>query len=1163
PSLLERALDGLLRRHAALRTVFPVVGGEPMQYVVPGSHYTLPAEPFAVDDGAALQARLAAETARPFDLAAGPLFRALLLRGEGEDVLLLVIHHLVFDGWSTGVLLRELGALYDAFARGEPATLPSLPARYADYALWQRERLARVEDAQLAWWRARLAGAPALLELPTDRPRPAAQSHRGAQHRLRLPRELMERARALGRDEGATLHMVVLAALSVVLARHAGAEELVVGSIHAGRTHPDAEPLVGFFANTLPIRAELAGDPDFRGSVRQVRDRTLEAYDRQDVPFDRLVEAVCPVRSPSHAPLVQVAFAFQDAPAAGLRLGDAEVRYEWVDPGTAQFDLSLLLDEDEAGAAGVVEYATDLFDAATVARLAGHLEQVLAQAVAAPDGALSRLSLLTDAERRLLEDWNRTEAPFPAELCIHQLFEAQAARTPHAVALVCEERTVTYGALNARANRLAHRLMALGVGPEDRVGVCMRRGPEMVAALLAVLKAGGAYVPLDPAYPAERLAFTLRDASVAALLTEPELRCLAPVADGVAVLDATDDGGLGDEPAHDPAPRATPRNLAYLIYTSGSTGVPKGVAIEHRSAVAMLAWGADVYPADVLDGMLASTSICFDISVFELFLPLSVGGRVIIVENALALPKSAVAAQVRLVNTVPSAIAALLKAGGIPAGVRTVNLAGEPLRPELADAVYARPGIEKVYDLYGPSEDTTYSTFALRAPGGPETIGRTIANSRAYVLGPGMQPLPVGVAGELYLGGMGLARGYLGRPSLTAERFVPDPFSAEPGARLYRTGDRIRWKSDGTLEYWGRLDNQVKVRGYRIELGEVESALRRHPGVRECVVVVREDAPGDRRLVAYLAGDADADALRAHLKTTLPEYMVPGAFVVMDHLPLNPNGKIDRKALPAPGPAASPSPAAPRTPVEEVLAAIWGEVLGREQVGAGDDFFALGGHSLLATRVVSRIAEVFGVELTMRALFEAPTLAALAARVEAARRADTMPSAPLVAVDRAGPLAASFAQERLWFLNRLRPDSAFYVIPIALRFTGALDPRALERALGEVVRRHEALRTTFAEREGAPVQVIAPFAGFALPSIDVTSVDGDAREAAIERAMAEGAARPFDLERGPLYRASLLRFAEDDHLLLLSVHHAVCDEWSTGVLFAELSALYRAFRDGT
>ncbi|HEX8694997.1 MAG TPA: amino acid adenylation domain-containing protein, partial [Longimicrobium sp.] len=996
--------------------------------------------------------------------------------------------------------------------------------------------------------------------------RPAVQTFRGASVPVELSLELLERLQALGRSEGATLYMTLLGAFQVLLGTYAGSEDVVVGSPIAGRTRKEVEELIGFFVNTLVLRTDLSGDPSFREVLRRVRETTLGAYAHQEVPFEKLVEELRPERSLSHSPLFQAMFTLQNADDGGTGGALAGLNVSEVDAegASAKFDLSLSLTATSHGLRGWLTYGTDVFESGTVERMVRHLERVLEQVAADADARLSRLDLLGEAERALvLEAWNRTEAEYPADRCIHELVEAQAARTPGAVAVVFEGAELTYVGLDERANRLARHLVRLGVGREARVGVCLERGIEMIVSLLAVLKAGGAYVPLDPAYPAERLAFTLADSGVVALLTQESLRSTLPVPDGVTVVSV--DGaasGIAAESADRLARRSVPRSLAYLIYTSGSTGVPKGVAIEHESAVALLSWAAAVFTAEELSGVLAATSISFDLSVFEIFLPLALGGRVIVVENALALPRSAAADQVRLVNTVPSAIAALLKSDGIPSGVRTVNLAGEPLRAELVDALYARGGIERVYDLYGPSEDTTYSTWTLRRAGGPTTIGRPISNTRAYVLGAALLPLPAGVPGELYLGGRGLARGYLGRPGLTAERFVPDPFG-EPGARLYRTGDRARWRTDGTLEYLGRLDAQVKVRGFRIELGEVEAALRRNPGVTDCVVLAREYAPGDRRLVAYVVGGVETDALRAHLRQSLPEYMVPSAFVPLEALPLTPNGKLDRKALPAPELApAEETYVAPRTPAEEVLAGIWAEVLRLERVGVRDNFFELGGHSLLATRVVSRIRAVFAVELPLRALFEGPTIAEMAGRVEEMRRAE-LPALPaVVPVERTGALPLSFAQERLWFLDRLEPGSSTYNIPVAWRLGGALDEAALERALGEIVRRHEALRTVFTEVDGSPVQVVAPFGGFALPVEDLSGLSEADREAAVEHRAAEEAGRPFDLSEGPLFRATLLRLGGEDHVLLLSMHHVVSDGWSMGVLFRELSALYGAYREG-
>jgi len=1171
PAALERALGEIVRRHEALRTTFAEVDEAPVQVVAPFGGFALAVEeldaPGEADREAVARRRAGEEAARPFDLAAGPLFRASLLRlGEEDHVLLISMHHVVSDGWSLGVLFRELSALYAAYRDGGESPLPELGVQYADYAVWQREQLAgEVLDRQLAYWREQLAGAPELLELPTDHPRPAVQTYGGATVPVRFSAELLERLQALGRSEGTTLYMTLLGAFQVLLSRYGGIEDIVVGSPIAGRTRGEVEELIGFFVNTLVLRTDLSGDPSFRETLRRVRDVTLGAYENQEVPFEKLVAELQPERSLSHSPLFQVLFTLQNTGGAegalsGLTVSD-------VDAGlaNAKFDLSLVLAATSRGLHGELIYGTALFEPGTIGRMVGHLERVLEQVAADADTPLSRLDLLGQAERSVvLEEWNRTEAEYPADRCIHDLVEAQAARTPGAVAVVVEDESLTYAELDERANRLAHHLVRLGVGSEARVGVCLERGMEMIISLLAVLKAGGAYVPLDPAYPAERLAFTLADSGVVVLLTQESLRSTLPLADGVTVVSV--DGAASEiaaESAESPARRAVPRSLAYLIYTSGSTGVPKGVAIEHESAVALLAWAANVFTAEELSGMLAATSISFDLSVFEIFLPLSLGGRVIVVENALALPGSSAASEVRLVNTVPSAIAALLKSDGIPSGVRTVNLAGEPLRAELVDALYARGGIERVYDLYGPSEDTTYSTWTLRRAGGPTTIGRPISNTLAYVLGASLLPLPAGVPGELYLGGRGLARGYLGRPGLTAERFVPDPFSGEAGARLYRTGDRARWRADGTLEYLGRLDAQVKVRGFRIELGEVETALRRSPGVTDCVVLAREDAPGEKRLVAYVVGGADVEALRAHLRQSLPEYMVPGAFVSLDQLPLTPNGKVDRKALPAPDHAPVEGEyVAPRTPVEEVLAGIWAEVLRIERVGVRESFFELGGHSLMGIRVVSRIRVVLGVELPLRVLFEGPTVAELALRVEEMRRADLPVLPPVAPTERTGAMPLSFAQERLWFIDRLDPGSTAYNIPVAWRLGGALDHSALERALGEIVRRHEALRTTFTEAGGSPVQVIAPFRGFTLP-VEELAVAGEAdREGAVRHRADEEAARPFDLAAGPLFRAALLRVDAEDHVLLISMHHVVSDGWSLGVLFRELSSLYAAYREG-
>jgi amino acid adenylation domain-containing protein len=1167
---LERALGEVVRRHEALRSVIRADGtGEPEQVVLPHEPFVLAADDLSAVPSDAreeeVRRRVHDEIRRPFDLARGPLFRARLLRLEpGEHVLVLAMHHVVSDGWSLGVLFRELGALYQAFSRGAPSPLGELPLQYADFAAWEREHLddARLA-AEVAWWQRALRDAPAVLELPSDRPRPPVQSHRGARLRVTLPHALAEEVRALARREGATPFMVMLAAFHVLLWRWSGQEDVVVGSPVAGRTRAETEGLIGFFVNTLALRADLSGDPPFRALLHRVREATLGAYQHQELPFERLVEALHPGRSLSHAPVFQTVFALQNSTPAELTLPGVRMEVMPTESGTARFDMEWLFWEREEGITGTIDYATDLFDGATVERMIGHYRRVLQAAAARPDTALSALPLLDAAERELVvHRWNDAAGAPPAEGCIHVLFECQARRTPDAAAILDGESTLTYAELEARANALARRLRGLGVGAEVRVGIHLPRGADLVAALLAVLKAGGAYLPLDPAYPAERLAFMLEDADAAVVLTTSALRdSLPPAAARIVALDAEEDANAEgiDLPAVDPA------SLAYLIYTSGSTGRPKGVQIEHRSAAVLLRWAEQAFAPEERAGVMACTSICFDISVFEIFFPLATGGAVVMARDALALPELPRRGAVTLLNTVPSAAAELVRAGLIPPSVRTVCLAGEPLPRALADALYATGTVRRVLNLYGPSEDTTYSTWSVVENGpAPVTIGGPVAGTRAYVLDAWMRPVPVGVPGELYLAGAGLARGYLGRPALTADRFVPDPLGAA-GERLYRTGDRVRWTAAGVLDFMGRADHQVKVRGFRIEPGEVEAVLRRDASISDAVVTARGDGDA-RRLVAYVvpaAGtEVDAAALRAHLRGQLPEFMVPQTFSVLERLPLTPSGKVDRRALPEPeGEESARAYVAPRTETEAVLAGVWAQVLGRGRVGVHDDFFELGGHSLLAAQAMTRAAASLGVDLPLRALFEAPSVAALAARLDAAESDGARPLPPIVPVPANAEPPLSFAQERLWVAHRLEGGGAAYHMPAAWRLRGALDTAALRRALAEIVRRHEPLRTGFALRGTRPVQVVHPAGGFAVQVDDLAHL-GDGAEAVARRIAREDAEQSFDLEHGPLVRARLLRLAADDHVLLLVLHHAAGDGWSFGVLAREIAALYAAFARG-
>jgi amino acid adenylation domain-containing protein/FkbM family methyltransferase len=1169
---LERTLGEIVRRHETLRTTFHDRGGVPVAVAAPPGPFTLPVEDLSGLNPDAREAevrrRADGEVARPFDLAAGPLFAPRLLRlGDQEHVLVLGMHHIVTDGWSMGVLARELGTLYAAFSRGEPSPLPEPEVQYADFAAWQRAQLAgEALERHLDWWRERLAGAPELLALPTDRPRPAVQRFRGARVPVSIPDGVLERLRALGRREGVTVFAMALAAFQLLLARYAATGDVVVGSPVSGRARPEVEPLIGFFVNTLVLRADLSGDPTVRELLRRSRDATRAALEHQELPFERLVEALRPERSLGHSPLVQVMFALHHAETAadaGAHAGGPRVEVVPQRNDSVRMDLSLSLTTRGDGMRGELAYAADLFDRATAERMAGHFARLLEAVAARPGARLSRIDMAGDEERtRVLHEWSGTDAAYPAGGCV-ALFEARAAQTPEAGAIRLGARTLTYRALDQAANRLAHHLAARGVGPEARVGIVARRAPETVVALLAVLKAGGAYVPLDPAYPAERLRFMLRDSGARTVVCAgglpPGLE--AEGVPGLLDLDAEADA-IAARPAHPPRVEAGADALAYVVYTSGSTGRPKGVLVSHRGIPNLALGHIAARRMDETSRVLQFASFSFDALVSELFTTFLAGGTLVMAAPDDLVPGAALEATLRregvTIALLPPSVLALLSPHDLPA-LRTVVSAGEA-----ADAALVErwsPG-RRLLNTYGPTENTVGSCWAACvADGRTPPIGRPLPNLRAYVLDGAGEPSAVGVPGELYLGGPGVARGYQGRAGLTAGRFVPDPFGAAPGARLYRTGDRVRWRGDGVLEFMGRVDAQVKVRGFRVEPGEVEAALRRLPGVADCVVAARALRPGDTRLVAYVAGGAGADALRDGLRHTLPEHMVPSVFVRVDALPRTPGGKVDRAALPAP--AADDDGAryvAPSTDTEAVLAGIWADVLGRERVGVREGFFDLGGHSLLATRMASRVRQAFAVELPVRAVFEAPTVALLARRVDALRGRGDAPAAPVARAGRGGPLPLSFAQERLWFLSRVQPESPLYNISMALRLSGPLDAAALEGALGGVVRRHEALRTTFSDERGAPAQVVAPFAGFALAVDDLTGLDAAEREAAARRRAEEDAARPFDLAAGPLFRAALLRLAGDEHVLLVSMHHTVSDGWSAGVLFRELSALYRAAR---
>ena len=1186
---IRQAFQKLVERHPSLRTTFKAVEGTPVALVCEEVEASFDFEDGALWSEALLNERLMQLALRPFDLESGPLLRVnLFRRADAEYVLMVVAHHIVVDFWSLAILVHELGELYEAEQHGRAASLASISKTYSNYVGWQMEMLKGAEGERLwGYWEKQLGGALPVLNLHGDRLRPAVQTYRGASYTFELDAELARRLRGLGKNHDATLYMTLLAAFQTLLYRHTGQEDILVGSPAAGRSRAAFSNTVGYFVNPLVLRANLSGSPNFTQFLSSVRRTVLDAFAHQDYPFALLVKQLQPERDVSRSPLFQVTFVLQQAQllkeqglaafalgeaGAQLRLGELTLEAMALEQRVAQFDLSLVMAEVGGGLLASLEYNTDIFDETSIRQMAGHFRTLLEGIVADPSQQVSSLPLLSDEDRRqLLVEWNDTGREYPHQSCVHQLFEEQVARTPESAALVFEDQALSYQELNARANQLASRLRALGVSAESRVGILLERSVEMVVSLLAVLKAGGAYVPLDPEYPGERVRFMLEDAEVCVLVSEQRLvERVGGTSAPIVCLDQEWEE-LSPQDSENVDSGVAAENLAYVIYTSGSTGTPKGVAITHRSATTMLRWAQEVYSPEQLRGVLASTSISFDLSVFELFLPLSVGGQVILARDALELPHLAASGEVSLVNTVPSAMAELIRTAGVPETVKTVNLAGEALKAELVRQVYEQTGVAQVWNLYGPSEDTTYSTFALIAKetNGLVPIGRPVACTQVYLLDQRLEPVPVGITGELYLGGDGLARGYLGRPALTAESFIPNPFGTKAGARLYRTGDLARYMPDGNIEYLGRVDHQVKIRGYRVELGEVEAKLLGHSGVRETVVMAREDEQRGARLVAYVVAEEEESVtglqLQRYLRGDLPEYMIPGQYVMIERMPLTSNGKVDRGALRQLDSLSSESEipyAAPSDQIEEMLVEIWAAVLGVKRVGIHDNFFELGGHSLLAAQAMSRVQKAFQAELPLRLLFESPSVAAFAEQMAAMRKDNVASSPPIQPVSREESLPLSFAQQRLWFLDQLEPGGHAYNMPGAVRISGPLDGTALGQSLGEIVRRHETLRTSFPLTGGEPVQVVIAPARLVLPVIDLRELPLIQRDAQLGEILAREAHAPFDLGRGPLLRIKLVRQADDEHVLLVTMHHIVSDGWSLDLFLRELATLYRAYTEG-
>jgi amino acid adenylation domain-containing protein len=1008
---LRCALDRIVARHEILRTTFVEHEDGALQVVAPPRPFALATRDLrhlhGQDQEAAVARYAADEAAAPFDLGAGPLIRGQLLQlGEHDHILLVTQHHIITDAWSIGLLVREFSALYGAFHDNRPDPLPPLAVQYSDYAAWQRGWLnEQLIAGHVEFWRHQLAGIPTLLELPTDRPRPAMQTYAGAQVPIHLDATLSGALRALAKRHGATLFMTVLTGWATLLARLSGQDDIVVGTSVANRQHPQAEPLIGFFVNTVALRVSFNAEPTAATLLDQVKATVLQALAHQDIPFEQVVEVVNPERSAAHNPLFQSLFALNNTPGATLALPDLELSTLGADRITAHFDLSLTLTEVDDVLTGTIDYAIDLFDAATVQRFAGYFTTLLEAMVAEPDRTLATVALLSETERhRLLVEFNETATEFPGERLVHELFAEQAARRPDAVAVISEEHQLSYGALNVRANQLAHYLIAQGVGPDTRVALCVERSLDMIVGLLGILKAGAAYVPLDPVYPSERLAYMLADSTPVLLVTQQAASAaLAPAALPVLVLDSDVGRSLLDaQPTRDPDSRALgvdASNLAYVIYTSGSTGRAKGVMVEHRSLVNFWQMLRDTIYAEVPahSTVALNAAFSFDMSMKGILQLLS-GHCLLLVPQAIRangpdFVRLLERYQVAAFDCTPAQMEILDQAGLLDLPdyrPRSVLLGGEAIHVNLWRKMAQASGT-RFFNMYGPTEATIDATFGHIGPSDTRPhIGKPLANASVYILDPHGQPVPPGVTGELFIGGTGVARGYLNRPDLTAERFMPDPFSRAAGARMYRTGDLGRWLSDGTIEYLGRNDFQVKLRGFRIELGEIESELSACAGVRAAVVLAREDTPGDKRLVAYVVpseGETPAVAdLRAALAAALPDYMVPAAFVRLDALPLTPNGKLDRKALPAPDQSsvAMQNYEAPLGPVETAIATIWQEILGVERVGRNDHFFELGGHSLLAVQFVVR-AKASALEFTLGDLLTCPRVSQLATRIDIAQ----------------------------------------------------------------------------------------------------------------------------------------------------------------------------------
>ncbi|WP_138502504.1 non-ribosomal peptide synthetase, partial [Nostoc sp. PA-18-2419] len=1186
---LEQSINEIIRRHEALRTTFAVVEGIPFQAIAPTFTINIPVVDLQGLPEASVQQIVTSLVRKPFDLGIAPLLRVTLLRQEVEShLLILTMHHIIIDGWSMGIFFKELEAIYQAFIRDQPNPLPKLTIQYADFALWQRQWLTQqVQQKQLDYWKQQLAGAPPLLELPTDYPRPPVQTFSGATKKFQLTEHLTSQLISLSQQSGVTLFMTLLAAFAVLLHRYSGVNDVCIGSPFANRNRQEIEPLIGCFVNTLVLRTQIEDNPSFSKFLQQVRSVVWDAHAHQDIPFEQVVEAVQPERSLSYNSLFQVVFVLENFSLDTLELPDISLTPEMVERGTSQFDLSLSIWQTQKGLIGSWEYNSDLFEADTIARMTLHFQTLLETIVREPNQRVGELPLVTESERhQLLVEWNGTQTDYPQDKCIHQLFEEQVERNPDAVAVVFDNQQLTYQQLNTRANQLGHYLRSLGVGADVLVGLCVERSVEMIVGILGILKAGGAYVPLDSEYPQERLSFMLEDTQLSVILTQEKLvsklcdRFWRGFGDSpqetlrdrkvhVICLDSNWDI-ISQQTQQNPTTSIKAQDLAYVMYTSGSTGQPKGVSIIHRGVVRLVKQN-DYVSFSEKEVFLQFAPIAFDAATFEIWGALLNGGKLVIFP-----------ADTPSINELGQVIekyqvTTLWLTAGLFHLIVDENIGAlKPLRQLLAggdvlSVTHVQKFLQTVENCrlingYGPTENTTF-TCCYQIPKSfswdvSVPIGRPIANTQVYILDKNLQPVPIGVPGELHIGGEGLARGYFNRPETTAEKFIEIELF-DKVERLYKTGDLVRYLPDGNIEYLGRIDNQVKIRGFRIELGEIEAILSQHENVQACCVIVHEDATGDKRLFVYVVPQTEVisikDELRQFLADKLPHYMMPSAFVILESLPLTPNGKVDRRGLPVPDfyIETANKYVAPRTPFEEKLAQIWAQVLKVEQVGIYNNFFELGGHSLLATQIISRLPEAFGSSLSLRSLFESPTVAQLSEVISNELQTNSgLTVLPIVPVSTRLDIPLSWAQERLWFLHQLEGESGAYTINFPLHLVGNLNIKALEKAIEEMVQRHEVLRTRFEIKNEKLVQVIGPNITIKLPIVDLQNVADPWQQ--VEQLAIKEAYKPFDLVNDPVIRVKMWQVAQQEYVLLIAIHHIAADGWSLGVVNSELSAHYRA-----